>query len=158
MSNQTSSVVIAKRIKEIIEEGKDTIEPIPLERVLYGDPMLIDKYPSVSVNSLSKVREDQGTNRWNIAFTVQITVQYGKFQDVQLTTEQMEGIAESVEALVNSDFTLGTPVGGTAGDDTYVVFGVVRSTDYRLVRMPSAIVQAARLLWRGFSLEYFQSP
>ena len=158
MTTQTSSVVIAKRIKEIIEESKDLITPIPLERILYGDPTLIDKYPSASVNSLTKVRDDQGVSRWRIEFGIQIIIQYGKFQDVQLNTEQMEQIAESVENIVNTDFTLGLPPGGVAGQDSYVIFGVVRSTDYRLVRMPSAIVQAARLLWRGYSLEYFQSP
>lgn len=139
MPHTQSLETVTQAFVDLLNLNKVTLG---LTDVWYGDQEMIPRTPAAAVESGQKTRELSGapdvtTNR----FTVFILVYMAKIQDVQTTRKAADQLAESIEALVHQDNTLGG----------LVIFGMCTSVEPGYAIRGGTLMRAARITWEGFT-------
>jgi len=134
MANPTDSLeTFVATIQGLIETNKDSLG---IADVWYGEQRKIPRTPTVEVIPGQKVRNPAGApRRVDNGFECYIMIAAGIVQDTQLNLHLAGELAESVEAVIHADPTLG----GICINSLVVrtEFGVAErsSTEYRAARL-----------------------
>lgn len=140
-----SDYAITQKIYDILEAHK---EPLGLEDVWYGPQTLMPNFPCVTVERRPKARAFNGTRRWDLTFSVGITLFHGRVQEAQLTRQENEGHAYQLEKFMMKDDAMLTL-------DGMVIFGFITSVEPGLLAQREVMYAATRLIWTGSSREVF---
>lgn len=134
--------VITQALVDLLDASKVTLG---LAAVYYGNQGLIPTFPSAECQTGPKNRTYRNTRQYTVAFSVDITVMFGKVQSAEINIKGTEELCEAIEDVLHEDKSLGDLV-----YDSYVrriVPGVVlRETE---------MIKAARINWIGESVETF---
>lgn len=147
-----SSVDITQKIIDILSTPANIAAigyGLKAESIYYGDQELTPDFPAIIVESFTKDRSLTApratTRQFQIDLSTNILILYGKVQSSEITKKDAEIIAERVEDVLHSNFTL----------DGLVVFGFVARVDPGFTRRQSTMIRATRLIWAGRSKHTF---
>lgn len=138
-----SFYVFTKAIQTIVEGVKEEFE---IADIWYGDQKQIPRTPTVCVVADGKTREIQGApRRSRNNLKCYLVLYHSKIQDVQKNSEEVDQLAERLEAEIHKDPTLGG----------LVIHSLVSAVDAgeitRLVNTTTTLFRASRLTVEGFS-------
>lgn len=133
---------VAKAIHAIItaEQGS-----LGLKDVWYGEHDTIPKTPAITVEPVKKdVEVAQTGHKVRNDFQIRFMLFYSALTGPQMQVEDCLELAESVENLINDDFT----VGGL------LIYSYVTGLTNGYTRRSNVIMRATEIDWSGFSTTY----
>lgn len=138
-----SFYVFTKAIQAIAEAAK---EDLGLVDIWYGDQKQIPRTPTLCVVADGKTREIEGApRRSRNNLKCYLVLYHSKIQDVQKNSEEVDQLAERLEAEIHKDPTLGGLVIHS------LVTGIDAGEITRLVNTTNTQFRAARLTVEAFS-------
>lgn len=138
-----SFYVFAKKLQSIAENAKDDLG---IADIWYGDQQQIPRTPTLCIVPDGKTRQIEGApRRSRNNLKCYLVLYHSKVQDVQKNSEEVDQLAEALEAEVHKDPTLGG----------LVIHSLVSSIDAgeitRLVNTTKTLFRASRLTVEGNS-------
>jgi hypothetical protein len=144
MANTKRVDDIVNKLKDVLDGAKETFTP-KVAAVYYGGQDLIPEYPSIAVESGTKLRTFAGTHMWNVELRATIYVYHGKVQESTITNEEVDVLSEQVEDLLHGNLTM----------DGLVIFGFVRRVDPGVALRSDVMLRTTRMIWQADSRERF---
>lgn len=140
-----SNFAVTKKVFDMLTDAKEELE---LEDVWYGEQELMPRFPCLVVDQRPKRRAFNGTQRWDLVFTVAITVYHSKVVSSGENRMENEEFAYKVEQWFMADKD-------RLMLDGLVLLGYIISVEPGTIAKRSTMYAVTRLTWQGESREVF---
>ena len=123
--------------------------------VVYGEPRVIQNWPTISVQPQRKERTIKGTRKFELAMFIDLVLYHGQVADTLSIQSKTHKRIEAVEAWVVADLQWNFDDTDDVTKDK-VIFGFPVTTDHPVVIAPeNELWSASRLRLQGNSEEVF---
>lgn len=117
--------------------------------IWFGDQEKIARTPTVCVEPVTKRRIISGVAKpggmVTNTFEVHFLIYHIKLQDVQVTRQEVDTLAEAIEVELHKDVHLGTP------PNDLIIHGFVEEMESGYVYRAGTLYRSVRMIWRGQS-------
>ena len=123
--------------------------------VVYGEPRVVQVWPTLSVQPQRKLRDIKGTRKYELTFHIDLVLYHGQVADTLAIQAKAHKRMEAVEGWVLADLQWNFDDTGDVSKDK-VIFGFPVELDHPVVLAPEQeLWSASRLRLQGKSEEVF---
>lgn len=142
----SSTRVLAQAVYDLVVANKVSLG---LADIWYGDEDKTPRTPCVVIESGEKTRSlNAAPRRVEVTFNIYVMIYHAKLGDTQVTREQVEQLAEDVEAVLHADATIGG----------LVIHSLVALNEPGYASRGGALMKASRLTLQAISNQMLPYP
>lgn len=139
---------VTVRIRDLIAANTETIAPVPINNVFYGDQALIPGGLTVCVHPGPQTGTMQGSSQQRLnTFKVFILVYVSKIQDIQDNRLLADQTCKGIEHLLQNNLQLRD----ANGLNPILIHGFVEESDPGYTIRQGTMFEAVRMTWAGMT-------